>query len=91
MIRKFIQKYFAIIFLLASFTSSMHHHDDLLQHDDCKVCVVQSNIFNADLPSDATYLSQIDIKSEGIITKLSSLHLDILPNEYHSRAPPLFS
>ncbi len=91
MTTKFLKKYFAIIFLLASFAGSMHHHDDLLQHDDCKVCVVQSNILNADLPSDAIYLSQIDNRSEGIITKLVSLHLEILPNEYHSRAPPLFS
>ncbi len=86
-----MKKYFAIIFLLASFATSMHHHDDLLQHDDCQVCVVQSNIFNADLPSDVTYVSQIDIQSEEIIAQLTSLYLDIYSKQYHSRAPPLFS
>jgi len=68
-----------------------HHHNDLKQHPDCKICTLQSSIANADTPVDVVYLSQLDIASESIVVKLINLHSKKTKNYFNARAPPKIS
>ena len=68
-----------------------HHHNDLKQHPDCKICMLQSSIANADTPVDVVYISQLDIPSESIIVKLTNLHSKKITNFFNARAPPKIS
>jgi hypothetical protein len=90
MIRRFFRKYLSIVFAVATLMGAMHHHNDLKQHSDCKICTVQSNIAHADTPVDAVYLTQLDIYRESITTQLVSLHSKTVQSTLHARAPPFF-
>lgn len=68
-----------------------HHHNDIKQHSDCKICLLQSSIANADTPVDVVYLSHLDIKSESIVVALNNLHSKKTPNYLNARAPPHIS
>ena len=91
MIHRFFRKYLSIIFVLATMLGAVHHHNDLKQHSDCKICTVHSNFVHADTPVDVVYLTQLDIYSESIITKLITLHAKAEKNSLYARAPPFFS
>ena len=91
MITRFFKKYLSIVFIVALFAGSFHHHDDIQTHDDCQICTIQSNLLNSDVPNDTIYLSTLDLYSEAIISELVSLHLDTRYKLSHARAPPLFS
>lgn len=77
--------------MLATLVGVLHHHNDLKQHSDCKICTVQSNISHADTPVDVVYLTNIDTFSESIVTKLTNLHSNLQKNSLNARAPPSFS
>ena len=68
-----------------------HHHNDLKQHNDCKICTVQSSLAHADTPIDAHYLTDLEIANESIITALVSLHVKKIDNQLKARAPPAIS
>ena len=91
MITRFFRKYLSIIFILATLVGVFHHHDDLKQHNDCQICLLQSNIANADTPVDVVYLSQLDIAHEAIVVKLANLHGKRIKNTLNARAPPHIS
>ena len=91
MITRFLKKYLSIVFILALFVGSFHHHDDTIAHDDCQICTIHSNLLNADLPTEVHYLTQIEIRPEAIQTNLLNLHLDTTTKLLHARAPPSFS
>jgi hypothetical protein len=91
MIRRFLNKYLSIIFLLATLLGVFHHHDDLKQHNSCQICTLQARIANADTPVAVIYLSDITLVSESIITPLHDLHSKALIRTLHQRAPPFFS
>jgi len=88
---KLSRKYFSIVFILAIFMGVFHHHHDLKQHTDCQICTIQTNMANADMPSETLYLSSIDIFYENIITKLINLHTNKQQNQLQARAPPKIS
>lgn len=88
---KLLKKYFSIIFVLATFMGVFHHHEDHKQHNDCQVCTIQSNIANADTPTDIDYLSNIELFSEVVITKLPNIHESQEFILLKARAPPFFS
>jgi len=88
---KLRRKYFSIVFILAVFMGVFHHHHDLKQHNDCQICTIQTNMANADMPSEAVYLSSIDIFYENIVTKLINSHTNKLQNKLQARAPPKIS
>lgn len=85
---KFIKKYLSIVFLLAVFIGSFHHHDDMQEHNSCQICTINSNIFDADTPSEVVYLTSLDIKLEAIYAKLISSHSLKPLGSIHQRAPP---
>ncbi|WP_297483572.1 hypothetical protein [Sulfurimonas sp.] len=87
----FLRKYFSIIFLVATLLGSMHHHNDLKQHNDCKICIIHASMANADTPVDIIYVSQLDIFHEAIIKQLVSFHSTEFINPLNARAPPHFS
>jgi len=92
MITRFFKKYLSIVFVLALFVGSFHHHShDDLSHEDCQICTIASNLLIADTPKDVKYLSDITLISESVISKLINLHLNTQANLLHARAPPLFS
>jgi len=91
MISRFLRKYLSIVFVIATLLGSMHHHNDLKQHNDCKICTIQSNIANADTPVERLYLTQLDIFSESILTQLISIQTAQVNSSLYARAPPFFS
>ena len=88
---KLFKKYFSFIFLISIFLTSLHHHNDLKTHTDCKICVLQSNTKNVDTPPQHTYLSNIVVVyNEIYVDKTTTYHKAII-NPLHTRAPPSFS
>ena len=88
---RFIQKYIAIIFLLASFAGALHHHADLVQHSDCKICTVQSNLANGDTPSDVIYLTELTLLQEVTLGTLPEFQKQKISSLFQARAPPHLS
>ena len=88
---KSLGKFFSIVFMLATFVSVFHHHNDLKVHNDCQICTVQSNISNADTPSETIYLSKIELFSQGVISKLPNQNESQKFISLRARAPPLIS
>jgi hypothetical protein len=88
---KLLKKYFSIVFLLATLMGVFHHHEDHKQHSDCQVCTIQSNISNADIPTDTDYLSKIELFTEAVVSKLPHLHECKTLILLKARAPPFFS
>jgi len=88
MINRFFKKYLSIIFIVATFMGVFHHHNDLKQHNDCKICMVQSSLTHVDTPVDAHYLTDLEIFTESILTPLVSLHVKQVDNFIQARAPP---
>ena len=68
-----------------------HHHNDLKQHNDCKICMLQSSIANADTPVDAVYITNLDLYHESIVTPLQNLHVRKISYQFQARAPPYIS
>lgn len=84
-------KFFSIIFVIATFMGVFHHHDDFKPHNDCQICTIQSSIADADTPSETLYLSQIEIFSQIAISKFPTLHEHKQFIPLRARAPPFFS
>ncbi len=87
--KQFVKIYFSTIFLIVIFMGSFHHHDDLKQHNSCQICLIQSNIISADIPSDISYLPTIKQISELIVPNLTNFYHYIQISSLHSRAPPI--
>ena len=92
MLSRWIRKYFSIIFVLATLLGVFHHHhDDVQVHNDCQICIIQSNIIDGDIPTTTLYLSKIDIESEAVIAELKSLYIWQKKEKLQARAPPKIS
>ena len=89
--QKLLLRYISIIVILASFMGSIHHHNDLKQHNDCKICTIQHNVSDIDTPIDVNYLTLLSIVSEATLSTLSSFQLEKQDFSFSARAPPLFS
>ena len=83
--------FFSIIFLISIFLTITHHHTDLKVHNDCKICILQSNILNVDTFAKTNYLSYIVVISEAILFTPIIIDNQKIKNQLHSRAPPFFS
>ena len=88
MINKFLKKHLIIIFFTATLMGVFHHHNDLRHHNDCSLCTIESNIFNADTPTDVIYLSILEIFSESVVVASLELPVAKIQNKNYSRAPP---
>ena len=84
-----VKKYFSIVLLLSAFLSTTHHHNDLQTHSDCKICVLQSNIVDADTPTPTNYLSNIELHYQNIAFYTPS-YARCERSFSHIRAPPSF-
>ncbi|SFV52837.1 hypothetical protein MNB_SM-6-346 [hydrothermal vent metagenome] len=91
MIKKWLRKYFSIVFVFAMLLGSMHHHNDLKQHNDCQICTIQSNLSHADTPVDTLYIQDIILQAQTPITALSNLIASAAQIRLTARAPPQFS
>ena len=91
MLSRWMKKYFTVIFVLATLASVLHHHNDVRVHNDCQICIIQSNILNGDIPSDTLCLSKIEISSEAVSTELKTLYIWQTYKKLQTRAPPKFS
>ena len=91
MIKKWLRKYLAVVFVLASLLGSMHHHNDLKQHNDCQICTIQSSLSHADTPVDTLYLTHITLKAETPVAILTNLVASATHIALKARAPPQFS
>ena len=89
--QNFAVKYISIIVMLASFMGSFHHHNDLKQHNDCKICTIQHNVTDIDIPVDVSYLTLFSIQAEATIARLTNLQPQATHFTFSARAPPLFS
>ncbi len=88
MIKRWLKKYFSIIFVLSTMLGILHHHDDLKIHNDCQLCVIQSNLLSADTPPDVSYLTEINFVSEATVGSLFDLVTIEKQTYLHARAPP---
>ena len=91
MLRRFFKKYFVIIFVIATFMGVFHHHNDFKQHLDCKIHLLKTNLAAIDTPVEVTYLTQLTVVSDAVITPLFNLHSDSLQTLLYARAPPKIS
>ncbi len=91
MIKKWLRKYFAVVLVLASLLGSMHHHNDLKQHNDCQICTIQSSLSHADTPVDRLYLHQITLQAETPATVFTNLVVSAGHIALTARAPPFIS
>ena len=85
---KISKKYISIVFLLSVFLTSFHHHNDLKKHSECPICIIQTNITNADTPPDIEYLVDLDLKYGLILEKSISIYNYHHRTSLHQRAPP---
>jgi len=91
MLYRFFKKYLSTIFLFSILLGSMHHHNDLKLHSDCKVCVVHSHLLTADVPSETLYLTQLDLFNDSFLLPYSIYNQRKIHTTLHSRAPPSLS
>jgi len=86
--RRWIRKYFAILFAFSIFLGAAHHHNDLKQHNECQICQINSNLSVGDTPSETTTAYLLETKKETPKTTFTSQITKQLPNHYQTRAPP---
>jgi len=86
-----VVKYISIIFLIATFMSSMHYHNDMHEHNDCKICTVQHNVADIDTPTDVNYLSFFTKISETTFLDFQNLQTQKIDLTFSARAPPFLS
>ena len=89
--QKLIVKYISIIFIVATFMGSMHHHNDMQEHSDCQICTIQHNVEDIDTPTDVSYLTLFAIISEATLSSLQKLLTHKKHLCFSARAPPLFT
>ena len=86
-----LRKYFTVIYLLATLLGVLHHHNDFKQHNDCKICLVKSNLAHADTPDDTAFLPPVDFISEPALGRHFVIVITARPTSLLARAPPKFS
>ena len=86
--KSFKKEYLTLIFIVATFMGVFHHHDDLKQHNDCQICIIQSSIADADTPIEAIYFTLLNIKPEAVVKTPKTIYSKTLTNPLKARAPP---
>lgn len=76
--------------LVGMMLGNYHHHDDMQESDECKVCIIKHNIDVADVPQvdhDEVVICPCNKGELPEILVLTDCHINTSP----SRAPPFFS
>jgi len=89
--QKLIVRYISIIFVIATFMSGFHHHNDLQKHTDCQICTIQNSLTDIDTPTGVNYVTSLCIESQETLTELKNFQLQQKHLTFSARAPPLFS
>jgi len=89
--RKLVVQYISIIFIIATFMGSLHHHNDMQEHNDCKVCTIQHNIVDIDTPVTVNYVQLFTIASATPLINLQNSLEKNLNFSLNARAPPSLS
>ena len=84
----FVRHFFSALLLAATLLASLHHHNDLKTHNDCPICVLQSNFAGADMPA-AFSLEPVETLFVPIASHFISLRLSNRPESVLARSPPL--
>ncbi len=88
---KLLSQYLTIVFVIATFMGSLHHHNDFKIHTDCQVCTLQHNVTDIDTPSDVNYVALFSIKSESTLLPLTDLQTQQTCTTFSARAPPIYT
>ena len=89
-VKLFLIKSIVIFYLVSSFLSATHFHNDALEHNDCKVCIVHKNLNSADVPTTSILNLVCDYCYQAILFK-ATLFQDSLDKGFNANAPPHFS
>ncbi|RRS31607.1 MAG: hypothetical protein P794_03550 [Epsilonproteobacteria bacterium (ex Lamellibrachia satsuma)] len=77
-------------YLFSSYLGATHiHHDALVPHDDCKVCVVVKNLHSGDMPEPVILPTVRNSVSEQIRFYETALFFTATKG-FNAQAPPLF-
>jgi len=87
--KRFFTKYLLGVVVFSMLLGVMHHHNDLKEHSDCKICVVQSNILNGDTPQKISYVEDINHIDTFARFDFANLYKPFVKKYFFSRAPPL--
>jgi hypothetical protein len=85
---KTFKRYIGIFYFLSIFLSLTHHHNDLKLHNDCKICILQSDILNSNTPPQTIFLSNIGNFQEEIVADVDIALIQKIKTSLHQRAPP---
>ncbi len=91
MIKRWLSKYFATVFVLATLMGVFHHHSDLQTHEDCQICVIASSIADGDTPTPKVYITTVKKVSYTLETNYLLFYSDAPYNSLNARAPPKHS
>lgn len=78
-----------LFYLTSAFLSATHIHNDELEHNDCKICIIAKNINSADAPSLATF-TQEHFDLFDFMTSHEILFSYEILKGFNANAPPLF-
>jgi len=89
-LRRYRMPVILFFYLFSAYVGATHiHHDVLVSHDDCKVCVVAKNLHGNDVTVAAPLLAAIDLSFEP--ASLPSAIITILTLKgFDAHAPPVF-
>jgi len=77
-------------YLFSSYLGATHiHHDALVPHDNCKVCVVVKNLHSGDIPEPGIMSAIWDTVSEQI-TFYETVLFFTVSKGFNAQAPPFF-
>ncbi len=89
-IHSFLLNAIVLFYLSSSFLSATHFHDDALEQDDCKVCIVHKNLNSADVPTTSTLNLACEYCYETILFHTST-HAKSILKGFNANAPPYLS
>ncbi|CAI6151433.1 MAG: hypothetical protein SPLUMA1_SPLUMAMAG1_01280 [uncultured Sulfurimonas sp.] len=91
MIKRWLSKYFATVFVLATLMGVFHHHSDLQIHEDCQICTIASSIADGDIPTPKVYITAVEKVSFTLGENFLLFYTDAPYNSLNARAPPKHS
>jgi len=87
---KFVFYIFILLYISSSYLGVSHFHADTNQsHADCKICMVNSNLHNGDLPTTPSLFSIPTGYSEDF-SLIPNFATVTIRKGFYSQAPPLY-
>jgi len=87
---KFVFYIFILLYMSSSYLGVSHFHTDTKQsHTDCKICMVNINLHNGDLPT-SSYLVSLPIGYFEHFSPIPNFATVTIRKGFYSQAPPYF-